>query len=565
MNERKVRFGLWEKALLIVLGASILITTIIGIIFYSRLVGNVKDNYERNAKTALQVCIDAFDAAMKEAYFTCVYAAGGDELKQAMQQYDTAYTDLIELLQEYRNSNSEIYSVYCYIKDTDEIIKVSANGVQIESNTLDISDWMDSATQYNSDNALSPKYNTDTTSAIQRQYFTYGKRVYDSTQNELGRIFVNVDERTIYFKCLRQENSNNNKAYIILNDSIVSSADVSQLGQNIPKSNDVITVSADAVMTDYSMVSVSDLSELTGDLRNARNWILLVIILMNILFAVPEILIIRSIMKPVREMEKTMEQVMEGDMSVRAKVYHQDEIGHLSTIFNKMIQQIEQLIDELVTEKMLKKEAEIEALQYQITPHFMYNTLSSIRYAAKLEHSERIADLLQAFTELLRMSASDRGAFITVQQEMQMVRNYAMLQKFRYADSFDVHINVADGTEGFYVPRLIVQPLVENAILHGLDHKQENNEIMISVSQDDKYLILKVSDSGLGMTHEKVQELMNGTHRNKFSGIGISNIKERLRLYYGDRGKLKYYSEQGQGTVAVMVIPASDDPEAYII
>ncbi|MGM9617595.1 histidine kinase [Butyricicoccus sp.] len=564
MEKKRIRFGLREKVLLTVIGVSMLITAVMSFIFYRYLVGSIQENYKENIKISLQVCADTFDDIMKEAYFTCTYATASEELKQLMHG-DETYDALIALLQQYRGSNSDIQSVYCYIKEAGQLVKVSADGAQVVDSSAEVLDWMNSATLRETGNRFSPMYNIDTSSMIQRQFFTYGKRIYDGDGQEIGRLFVNVDERNIYFKCLKSEETQNNTCYMIKDQLVVSATDTSALESRLEERENTMLVSVCTAMTDYSLVSISDLSAITADLRSTKNWILLVALLLNILLCMPVFFIVRGMMRPMGELEKKMERVKEGDLSVRAEIYHRDEIGSLSENFNDMIQQIELLIDELVTERMLKKEAEIEALQYQITPHFMYNTLSSIRYAAALEHSDRIAALLQAFIELLRLSASDRGAFITVQQEMQMVENYVMMQKFRYADSFEVEMDVAPDTKRFYVPRLLVQPLVENAILHGLNHREKENRITIRVMQDNQQLAIKVEDNGAGMTKEEIYRLMHGERRSKFSGIGISNIQERLRLYYGEQGSLRYDSEQGKGTSAVIVLPVSDDPDAYTI
>ncbi|MGM9630463.1 sensor histidine kinase [Butyricicoccus sp.] len=550
--------------MLTVIGASMLITAIMGVIFYRYSVESIQENYEKTMKISMQVCADTFDDIMKEAYFVCTYAVAGEELRPLVHE-DETYTDLIALLEQYRSHSSNIQSIYCYVREADQLVKVSADGAQIENNSSVVLDWMNSATMQETGNQFSPRYNIDTSSAIQRQLFTFGKRIYDTDGTELGRLFVNVDERNVYFKCLPCEWTQDNTCYITLNDLVVSAADVSARDSRLEKKENTMFVSTQTAMTDYSLVSISDLSVITADLRSVRNWIFLVALFLNVLLSIPLLLTVRGIMHPVAELKKSMDRVKEGDLSVRAKVYHRDEIGSLSENFNDMIQQIEQLIDELVTEQMLKKEAEIEALQYQITPHFMYNTLASIRYAAELEHSDEIASLLQAFIELLRLSASDRGAFITIDQEIRMVENYVKLQKFRYAGSFDVEIDVSPETGKFYVPRLLVQPLVENAILHGLNHREKENRIVIRVMQNGRQLVIKVEDNGAGMTQEEISNLMNGVRRSKFSGIGISNIRERLRLYYGEQGTLQYYSAEGSGTTAVIMLPASDDPDAYTI
>ncbi|MEL7657643.1 MAG: histidine kinase, partial [Bacillota bacterium] len=245
-------------------------------------------------------------------------------------------------------------------------------------------------------------------------------------------------------------------------------------------------------------------------------------------------------------------------------------IGILSEGFNETVSHVEALIGELVNERMQKKEAELEALQYQITPHFMYNTLNSIKYAAILQKSDRIAEQLGAFIELLQVSINRQGAFLTVKEELRMVKNYVMLQQFRYMDSFDVKYYVDSETEDLYVPRLILQPLVENAILHGINHEKGSCFIEVSVTISNEKLELAVSDNGEGMSEEQVTELMSSnagklTSKGHFSGIGIPNIRDRLHLYYGEQGTLCYYSAVGIGTNAVITLPVSTDIAEYEI
>lgn len=376
---------------------------------------------------------------------------------------------------------------------------------------------------------------------------------------------INIDERQINYKCLNRNSAQDGDIYLLKDGKIVSSEDVNKIGETAVLTEDVLTVGYDTAEKGFRVTAVIDRNSLLDDLKKTRNRILLTAVLLNLILSIPIFLGIRQLLRPLRQLDETVNHVREGDLSVRAEIYQSDEIGRLSRHFNDMLDQIESLIDELVAQKMLKREAEIEALQYQIRPHFMYNTLSAIRYAAIFEHADDIAELLQAFTELLRMSASDRGAFITVKEEMHMVENYIMLLQFRYDHSFTVDMAVDPETETFCVPRLLVQPLVENAILHGLDHGRDDNRIRIAVSIKDGFLEIRVEDNGSGMTAEEIRNLLDGKTRSKFSGIGVNNVQERLHLYYGEKGALQYQAAPGKGTAAVIRLPATDDPDRYLI
>lgn len=562
-HRKRIFFGLREKVILTVIGISMLMIAFLSFLFYNRAVDTIRNNYEEAIASSLSVSADTFDSVMKDGYFACIYAAYSEEMKALMHR-DTTYEKLTDLLERIQGSSSSIYSVYCYITEEDIIVKVSADGIEIAENSPETEAWISSIADEKSENQFSPTYNTDSSSAIQRTFFTYEKQIKNGDEI-LGILFVNIDERDIYFKCLQSEETKNTSCYITEGNKVVSATDTGILNTTLVEQSNTISVSKKMSMTDYSMVSVSDFTAITAELRKTRNWILLVAVLLNFVFCIPVFFIVRRMMYPMKELEKTMNQVKEGDLTIRADIYRHDEIGNLSENFNEMIEQVERLIDELVKEKMLKKEAEIEALQYQITPHFMYNTLSSIRYAALMQNSNEIAALLQAFIELLRLSASDRGAFITIQQEIRMVHNYVTLQQFRYQGSFDVVFDVEQKTELFYVPRLIIQPLVENAILHGLNHCEGKNRIEVRVIQDGRFLAIQVKDNGVGMTREEQYNLTHDVRKSKFSGIGISNIRERLQLYYGDQGSLTFYSSSQHGTTAMITLPIADHPDIYTI
>lgn len=563
----KSRESLGFKLILVALCLSMLITGSMGVLFYVRVSDSVEKNYRNTVEENLRTRVQQFDTIMKNAYMTCTYSAENEELIQLVKadKRDGFHEELIAVLRSFCKKNDTVQSIYCYIKNNDLLIKVSLEDSQIQDGDNANHAWITRVSEGEVKDPFSPIYNKDSTSVIRRDFFSYGKKIYDWTGRELGYLFVNVDERDIYFSCLQTSSNSLGSLYAIQENEIVSSDRVSRLGKKITEKEDTILVTVPTGESGYSLCSVSRTSVLSQDLIRSRNWIFLVAFLLNVILAFPAYLLLRVLLHPMKQLEENMNLVKDGNLSVRATIYRNDEIGSLSSNFNDMLDQVETLIDELVTQKMLKKEAELEALSYQITPHFMYNTLSSIRYAAILDGYEEIGELLQSFIELLRLSASDRGAFITVQQEFKMVQNYIRLQQFRYKDTFEAELSMEPGTELFYVPRLLIQPLVENAILHGLNHKEEGNQIRVSIWRNEEKLEIQVADNGSGMTGDEIENLLNGGFHSKFSGIGINNIIERLTLYYGARGKLDYICPPEGGTIAVITLPMSDDAEEFVI
>jgi len=264
--------------------------------------------------------------------------------------------------------------------------------------------------------------------------------------------------------------------------------------------------------------------------------------------------------EPVENLAKAMQDVGRGKFSLRVKVEGNDEIGYLADRFNHMLNHMETLVDNLANEKLLKRQAELNALQYQIRPHFIYNTLNSIRFAAMIQGAKNIGELLANFIELLQVSTNREGEFGTLAEEISTLRKYIALQEFRLMNSFAVDFNLAQESLSCRVPRLILQPFVENSILHAPSPEKTFCRIVVSSELRGNELVISVTDDGKGMTPEVLENLSAKPSDKKthggFSGIGVANVKERLQLYCGDAGKVICESDGKSYTKILIVLPA---------
>ena len=252
-----------------------------------------------------------------------------------------------------------------------------------------------------------------------------------------------------------------------------------------------------------------------------------------------------------------MECAGQGDMNARAPD-GDDEFGAIGGRFNQMMEEIDNLLDDLVEARLEKRQAEIEALQQQIKPHFMYNTLNTIKFAAILQGNDEIGSLLGSFIALLEASISKKGAFLPLSEEIHLVEDYASLQQYRYMDSFTVECSVSPEAASCTVPRLLLQPLVENAILHGILPRRPGNRITIDATVENRMLHILVSDNGKGMREEECRALLENDpdDNRRFTGIGMRNVRERLRLYYGDEATFSIHTAPGEGTCIMLSLPA---------
>lgn len=239
------------------------------------------------------------------------------------------------------------------------------------------------------------------------------------------------------------------------------------------------------------------------------------------------------------------------------------EINILFSAFQKMITRINQLLEENKRENSLKRHAELSALQAQINPHFLYNTLDSINALAILHDEKEISKMTTSLGQLLRRSLDNPGECQTLEQEFEHVKAYIAIQKIRYEGRFHADFYMDSSIKDFPIIRLILQPLVENCIYHGLEVKEETGKITISAADDDNYIILKVIDDGIGVTKEKEMLIQKNLAFSSDPGqncsIGIYNVNKRLKLHYGKNAFTTFKSTLNQGTQVTLHIPKKEE------
>jgi len=240
------------------------------------------------------------------------------------------------------------------------------------------------------------------------------------------------------------------------------------------------------------------------------------------------------------------------------------ELGHS---FNDMLDTIEEMIEQVKKQEEEKRSAELEMLQAQINPHFLFNALNAIRLHIKMNGDKDSANLIHALSSLLRMSINRDNAFISLKEELEIVEDYMQLMNFRHKHEIKIAIFVEDNLKEIKVPRFFLQPLIENAVIHGYEHKK--GSIVISgYVENDQYLLLQVEDDGSGMSETKLNELkakvynkeasINRKNSQSFSGIGIRNVYQRMKMIYGTDFSMRIDSTDGKGTRYTFYIPIQE-------
>lgn len=333
-----------------------------------------------------------------------------------------------------------------------------------------------------------------------------------------------------------------------------------QAGEGAPP---VMVVYDTSEVTGFKLVNVLPVAALTRESSSIRNLTLLIIAVGAAVSCVLAYLLSVNITHPLRKLKSLMRTVETGNLDVAFPTKYKDEVGQLGRSFNAMVQRIKQLIDEVYKKQLMLQEAEIRAIQAQFNPHFLYNALDSINWMARIHKLDHISRTVVSLGELLRFSIRKGQALIPVREDMQQIRNFLTIQQMRYGDKLEVHIELDDEVERLYTLKLMLQPIVENAITHGLEMKRGPGRLWITGKVQGERVRFEVRDDGVGIPQEKLERITSGQFVSvdeRKTGIGLENVKKRLQLYFGDRYVLTLVSQPQQGTTTTIEIPIIRTP-----
>ncbi|WP_438444193.1 sensor histidine kinase [Gorillibacterium sp. sgz5001074] len=318
----------------------------------------------------------------------------------------------------------------------------------------------------------------------------------------------------------------------------------------------------------WKVISMIPMSKLLSHYR-LLEWIIVMIAVGAIFIsAVLAFYLSVSTTRNIKRLERTMRKVEDGDFEVRITPLGSDEIGILGHRFNTMLDRLQELIDTVYNERLAKQQAQYSVLLAQINPHFLYNTLGTIRWYAKMKMAPDIEHMVASLLHLLKASVRKKGEFHSLAEELAYIRSYIEIQKIGYGDAFQVHYEIDDSLLSCSVLHMTLQPLVENSILHGLEMSKGGGSIVIRAYQSGDTLTLEVEDNGVGMDGERIRTILEtGDRRLSYPGlhsIGVRSVNERFRLYYGPDYGLSYESIPGTGTKAILRLPATTTAEEGI-
>ena len=304
---------------------------------------------------------------------------------------------------------------------------------------------------------------------------------------------------------------------------------------------------------DWTFVGVSSQDGLMMVKRQLLEIFLLIGTILFLLAACSVAVFADRITKPFRKLEQAMQDIELGLKKVPVDEKGCFEAESLSRHFNEMLVRIEQLMEEIKDKEKRLRTSEINVLHSQINPHFLYNALDTIVWMAEFNESEKVIEMTKALAQFFRLSLNGGNELTTIGKELDHVRHYLFIQKERYGEKLQYQIQCEDSLQEVQIPKILVQPIVENAIYHGIRPLEGTGQVVISAARCEDGIILEVEDNGVGYNTDKVQEVEENMA--KLGGVGIQNVDERVKLYYGTDYGVRIASQVGVGTKVNIVLP----------
>ncbi|MGD6903254.1 cache domain-containing sensor histidine kinase [Bacillus infantis] len=328
---------------------------------------------------------------------------------------------------------------------------------------------------------------------------------------------------------------------------------------DIPGDGRMIVNNYQSELTGWKIISLVSLNEISaGPVLIGRT-----IFLIGFVAIVIGIVVIwistHYIVKPLNQLRLVMDEVEKDNFHVQVQIDRKDELGRAGDSFNKMMNKINNLISDIYQKDINEKEAQLRALRAQINPHFLYNTLDAINWMAQFDKTDEVSKMTIALSRLLKTSISNNKEFIRLEEEAKYIDDYMTIQKIRFQDKIHYSMQIDEAAKKCLVPKLILQPIVENAMIHGLEKKLENGYLLIKGYVKNDLLHIQIIDNGVGMDERTMSSLLKGVYvnrdENKGTGNGILNVQNRIKLLFGREYGLKIDSNENVGSVFELTLP----------
>ncbi|HJB17078.1 MAG TPA: sensor histidine kinase [Candidatus Blautia excrementipullorum] len=578
---KSIQSAIFAAVSLLILGA-VVIVTLVSMNFTRNTVFDNSSLYTQTIIRQMNQNIDSYIDYMENiAYLVSSsedvqeYLFGGEDVAGARERILRQFETILD-------SRSDILNVGIIGTNGRKLIN---NGLQSVNPDLDLStqEWYTKALEKNASISLTSSHVQHIISGERPWVITLsrGFRNLSAGDEKAGVFFIDLNYSAISELC--DQNNIGSRGYAFILDqegNIVYHPQQQQLYNELQTENIdlILNADTDTVLTGkgsgerlYSMVRSEktgwttvdcvSVDELLRESNQAQSIYVLIAIVLIIVALLLSRLIAGSITRPIQRLRDSMERVQEGDFKVSDVVENSgNEIGSLTRSFNVMTSRIQELMKQNVRDQEEKRKSELKALQSQINPHFLYNTLDSIIWMAEGKKNEEVVLMTASLARLLRQSISNEDEVVPIAQEVEYARGYLTIQKMRYKDKMEFQIDVDPSILHINLIKLVLQPIIENAIYHGLKYKESKGLLQVKGFMKDGNAVLQVIDNGVGMDAETLAHIYERHKVNyQSNGVGVYNVQKRLQLYYGSNYGITYESKVGEGTTATITIPGRQE------
>lgn len=534
------------------------------------------DSYVENMKSIAQVVVSNRDVRDLMSLYVKTHGQPLTD-QEERQTFPELRSAVVSHLNTVKQTRGDITNVAVISKYKDVILSDPAKEVN-EYSEFNLSDWYLKPLSNKDEIIVTPSHVQNLVAGEYKWVISLSMAITNEVGEVTGVMVIDLNYQSIEDICENAQLGKNGYIYLIdgkkniiyhPQQQLLYSGVKTELVEEVLKMRDAfmrrggenkIYAKNDSMVTGWSAVGVVNTDELLTNRVSIVRFYCYLAAVSLLVASVIAVIISTTITKPLKILENTMHRVEEGDFTVKSDIPLGNEIGHLSSTFNVMLTRIKRLMDNAVANEEEKRKSEIRALQAQINPHFLYNTLDAIIWMSAAGKNAEVVEMTSALAELFRTSISKGDSLVTLQNEIENIKSYLTIQKMRYGDKLSYKVQIPDSLFRKLTPKLILQPIVENAVYHGIKLSPTGGTITIGAQQTQKLLVLTVEDDGVGMTEQQIAQLLE-PRQNTERGIGIMNVNNRLRLSFGAEYGLHYYSGPDRGTRVEIWLPLSDGKE----
>lgn len=478
---------------------------------------------------------------------------------------DTLFDSINRDFTNFGNANSDIISISIYGKNSLKYETVGYSETPVTQIQL-----IENSLPKNGVAVLTPLYQRNYSTLSKRYVLSFMRRINDTNhlKNELGTMRIDLDESEL--ESIYKNINLGNSGYFFVadeNGSMVSVQNKSNLSLNVKQDPTFApayanqqgtyrkTIHSQDMMISYYTSSdgrfryfgIVPYQEMSREIKIVQLFVIFIAAISTLLAIVISYLISVQITTPIKRLSTLAVQVEKGNLDVISNINRSDELGVLSKALNNLIAKMKVMIEEQYADQLEKEQMKLKVLQNQINPHFLYNTLDVIYWTARVEKALKTSEIADALSQFFKLGLNHGNEITTVEKEVQHLNSYLVIQKMRYDYELDIAVNIDPSLDSCEMIKLILQPVVENAILHGISSLGEEGQIRVTGGWDSEDILFTVEDNGIGMPESVVSGINSGSFDQK-QGFGLRNVNERIKLYYGEKYGITVFSKPNCGT-----------------